>query len=163
MARNFANKGAVLLITLLLMISLSTLGVVAVNQSVRQIRIANSFGEAAKTLTYAEAAINEARNKIYDAADPRMLGYTCADAQTSNYWPSKYSYDNGIGARYCITMVAHDTLTVDPSGTSGGPSSQTVTSTYYYRLDAYVERRNSLNQSIVTRQIQTLEAVSKVE
>ncbi len=168
MLHHIGNKGSALVVTLVLVIVMSGMGVISVNQAVREVRISSSYDSSAKMLAYAEAAVTEARKKIFESPTPELVGFDCQGETddekelSTNYWPTEYDYkQRGVGAKYCITLLGSG-----QSESEGAASSDTGivyrSQDYFYKIDAYVERISDNNVPIVIKHVQSIEKFSRV-
>ncbi len=155
-------KGYTLVISLLLLIVMSMIGLLAVNMAVQETRIARNYEDSVVAMAWAEAGIETARVEIFKSPDPELTGFECDPANvatTTHYYPSEADPK----VRYCIELLPEATrLEGDNTDTrSSGQDRSRATKTYYYKVDSYVERDTGGGTPVIIRHIQTMESQTR--
>jgi len=146
------NNGFALLITLILLIVLSLLGVAALNTSVQEVRISANYQESIVDLSWAEAGVEAARREIAISPDPEVSQWDCTTEEKTGIVGSV----DDPKATFCVSLVRTE---IDNSTTSSGsgvdPSLRTKI--FYYRIDSRVTRNGQ-----VVKWAQSLEQIARL-
>ncbi len=151
------TRGLTLLVSLILLVVMSLVGVVAVNMAVQEGKIAVNFQDSMRDLTFAEGGIERARQVIMASPNPELPGYDCTSDDNTHYFPDG-AQATETRARFCIELITVDIKGLS-EGRGSGQDQGVKTITYTYKVDSAVVRENEVDstQEIVLRQIQTLE------
>lgn len=162
------KKGVTLLASMFVLVSMSLLGVVAVNMSIRNARISKNYEDSRINLIWAEAGIELARNAIITSQNPDMLGYGCqvTDATSFNRFPQG-AEPGQERVVYCIQLLNTEEVGSNEDQRGSGQDKSSVEVKRFYKIDAYVLRRDNLpftdlyTNKVVLKQIQSLEQHSR--
>ena len=149
-----SRRGLTLIVSMILLMVMSLIGVAVVNISVQESKIAQNYEGAMAALAWAEAGVEAARQKIIDAPNPDMSGYQCdpAEPNTTHWYPDPVTRR----VKYCIELLKME-MKGDVSKRGSGQESARGTKTYYYKIDAYVDRTTGTGEEVTIRHVQTLE------
>lgn len=149
-----ANRsGLTLLISMILLIVMSLLGVVAVNLAVEESRIAENYASSALAVAWAEAGAEAARQEIIASQNPEMRAYACTDASSSHYYPDTTTRN----VRYCIELIRVEIRGDASTQRGSGQDSGSVRKTYHYKVDSYSVQNDENGNEVVLRHVQTFE------
>mgnify|MGYP000979502410 CR=1 FL=1 len=147
-----ADKGFALLITMILLIVLSLLGVAALNTSVQEVRISSNYQESILDLSWVEAGVEAARREIAISPDPEVSQWDC----TSEEKTGKVGPVDNPKATFCVSLV-RTVLDNSATSTGSGVDPSLRTKIFYYRIDSRVTRDGQ-----VVKWAQSLEQIARL-
>ncbi len=152
------NRGAALIMSMVLMIMLSLLGVAAMNTSVQEQRIAMAFRDSVRGLALAEAGAEMARTIVAGSTNPNLEGYNCQDAATTHYYPP-----GDQNTMYCIDTIDArvDNTVTDNRGS--GQRAQKRKRIFVYKIDSmYRPLQSDGTPGPVVKWVQTVEQLTRI-
>ena len=125
------NRGAALIMSMVLMIMLSLLGVAAMNTSVQEQRIAMAFRDSVLGLAKAEAGAEMARAIVAGTNNPNLQGYNCTNAASTHYWPA-----DRTEVMYCIDTIDARVDNTVQNNRGSGQRAQSRQRIFVYKIDS---------------------------
>ncbi len=148
----YQTNGFALLVSLVLLVALSLIGVAALNTSIQETRIASNYQDSVSDLSWAEAGVEAARREIAISADPEVTQWNCTSPETTGWVPSV----TNPKATFCVTHIKTE---IDNSAASSGSGAEPSmrTKIYYYKIDSKVSRGG-----YVVKWAQSLEQIARL-
>lgn len=167
-----SKKGYTLITSMVLLIAMSMMGIFAVKLAVQQTKIAKNYENSIIAMTWAEAGIEAARQKIVSSVNPAIPNHECTNETNEHFYPTapteeELNAEKGSlmsiprRAKYCIELI---TTSVEGQAGQRGSAQDggKVIRTYFYKVDSYVTRQSTTTDEEVTiRHIQTIEQQSR--
>ena len=147
--KNYEQRGATLVMALIVLVLIMILGIAAVNSSTTQFKISANLQFEDAAMNSAELAVDTAESWLTTGANfnttdffttnstPGLLQITASNNPVSMSWDSTDSISAGAASRYTIQLMSINSVTVGSSAVIGGQSTGGCSSVNTYLITGY--------------------------